>query len=167
MATLRFICFALIATSLVASAAFAQNDSKPLNLTVPPSIGFPQASAASAAPTSTTSATTAAASTQSDSTTPASTSTAPGAYDGDIGGAKLGGVAAANPDDATDTCDNKAQVHGDVETGVVAGNHISGNYQAGTVNITKPLGDCTHPSGGLSITVSASKSRFGYSRGNH
>jgi len=83
--------------------------------------------------------------------------------------------ASANPANkakaATESCDgttdNRAQVHGSVETGVVAGNHFSGNYQAGNVNITKPFGDCNHPSTTLRISVSAGQGHFGYNQGSH
>ena len=82
----------------------------------------------------------------------------------------VAGAAANDPDDATDSCDdatvNKPQVHGSVSTGVVAGNHVSGNYQAATVNVSKPTGDCKHPGRGLSITVHVSQDHFGY-RGSH
>jgi hypothetical protein len=149
MTTLRITCFALLTTGLLASSAWAQNDSKPLNLKLPPgSSDLPASNASSAKP--------------------ASASTAPGVYYGDTSGAT---VAANNSNAATDSCDDatykKPQVHGRVAVGVAAGNHVSGNYQSGTVNITKPLGDCKHPTGILSITAHASQSRFDYSRRRH
>jgi len=150
MTTLRITCFVLLATGLLASSAWAQNDSKPLNLKLPPSSALPATNTSSAKP--------------------ASASTTPGVYYGDTSGATVA-VAANNPDAATDSCDdatyNKPQVHGSVGAGVVAGNRVSGNYQSGTVNITKPLGDCRHPTGVLSITAHASQSRFSYSRRSH
>jgi hypothetical protein len=185
MATLRVISFALLATSLLASSAFAQDVTKPLDLTVPPSRGFPLAvdttTHASAAPAGATSAGTMSASAASTGTTPSTTAagstsphagvnTAPGVYYGDTSGAVADG-ATKNPDATTDGCDdatyNKPQVHGSVSTGVVAGNHFSGSYQTGTVNITQPLGDCKHPTGSLSISVSGGQSHFGYPRGGH
>jgi hypothetical protein len=162
MATLRIICFAVLTTSLMASSAYAQNSTKPLNLSVPPSSGFPVASAASTTPVSTapSSTTTPASPTQS------STNTTPGVWYGDHSGANVAGVSDNDPNDATDSCDdatvNKPKVHGSVSTGVVAGNHFSGNYQAATVNVTKPLGDCKHPKGSLSITAHVSQGHVGY-----
>jgi hypothetical protein len=171
MATLRVISLALLATGLVASSAYAQSSSKPLDTRIPPMTGFPQASVASAAPGGTTSAgaasTTgaASASTTPGGATPTNPGAAPDINYGDTGGPRIGGVAA--DDDATDSCDNKPQVHGSVETGVVASNRFSGNYESGTVNITKPVGDCTKPnSGGVSVSVSAGEGHF-YTRGNH
>jgi hypothetical protein len=43
----------LFATCLLAGSAYAQNDAKPLDLSVPPSIGFPVPKTASVAPAST------------------------------------------------------------------------------------------------------------------
>jgi hypothetical protein len=170
MTTLRVISLALLAAALVASSAYAQSTNKPLDTAIPPMTGFPQGHAANAAPASTTASSNApttitSAGNTSTSTTPANASAAPGGYYGDSGGAKIGGVAA--DDDTTDSCDNKPQVHGSMETGVVASNHFSGNYQSGTVNITKPVGDCTQPnSGGVSVSVSVGEGHF-YTHGNH
>ena len=156
MANLRVTCFALLATGLLASAGYAQGGTKPLDLAVPPSSGFPAAGAGGSTPASTTPANTTAT-----GTAPTNASAAPGVYFGDTSGAK---GAANDPDDATDSCDdatyNKPQVHGSVSAGVAAGNHVSGNYQAAAVNISKRRGDCKHSSGNMSITVSGSQSRF-------
>ena len=151
MTTLRSTCFVLLATGLLASSAWAQSVSKPPNLELPPSSDLPASNASDA--------------------NPASASTAPGVYYGDTNGVTVAGRAASNPDAMADSCDdatyNKPQVHGSVGVGVAAGNHVSVNYQSGTVNITKPLGDCKHPSGILIITAHASQSRFDYSRRRH
>jgi len=157
MAILRVIRLAALAASCLAGSAFAQNATKPLDLSVPPSTGFPVARTAGAAhagttPTGTTPA----------STTPANQDTAPGVYYGDHSGV----TAADDPDSATDSCDdaagNKAQVHGNVSTGVAAGNHFSGNYQAATVNVTKPIGDCEHRKGTLRISAHVSQEHFSH-----
>jgi hypothetical protein len=42
----------------------------------------------------------------------------------------------------------------------MSGSHMSGNYQTGTVNITKAFGSCDHPSGGVSISVGAGRGHF-------
>jgi len=151
MATLRITCFALLAISALAGSAFAQDGTKPSDLTPAPSNSVPATSGASAAPAS---------------AVPASTTTAPapGVNAGTTSGAAIGGMAANNPNDATDTCDsttyNKPQVHGSVGAGVVASNHFSGAFQTASVDIAKPLGDCDHPRGGLSISVSGSQGQF-------
>jgi hypothetical protein len=85
-------------------------------------------------------------------------------YYGDTSGA----IAASDTRAAADTCDdaayNKPQVHGSVGMGVVAGNRVSGNYQTGTVNISKAFGSCNHPGGGMSISISDSQGHFDYRR---
>ena len=149
MTTLRITCFALLATGLLTAAVWAQNDSKPLNLKLPPGSDSPASNAGYA--------------------NPASASTAPGVYYGDTSGVPV--PVAADPKAATDSCEdatyNKPQVHGNVTVGVVAGNRGSGNYQSGTVNMTKPLGSCEHPTGTLSVTAHVSQGRFSYSRRGH
>lgn len=83
--------------------------------------------------------------------------------------------AAREPVDAQDTgkptCNDAAyaqpQVHGSVGMGVVAGNHLSGNYQTGGVQVTKALGSCDHPAGGVSVSVNVSRGSFGGGRGWH
>jgi len=44
--------------------------------------------------------------------------------------------------------------------GVIGGNHVSGNYQAATINMTKNLGDCEHPSGTVGLSIRVGQSRF-------
>ena len=166
MATLRVTCFALLAASLLAKPAIAQDDAKPLNLKPQPSIGFPAAAVASSVHDGTPSSGAKPASTES-----ASVNTAPGVYYGDTSGATVASATANDPNDASESCDdasyNKPQVHGTVGMGVVAGNHVSGSYQAGTVNITQPLGTCKHPAGNLSVTVGGSQSHFDPPRRRH
>lgn len=65
---------------------------------------------------------------------------------------------------ATQKCDDstytQAQVHGSVGMGVVAGNHVSGNYQTGVVNASKAFGSCDHPTGGASISIGVGQGNF-------
>lgn len=129
---------ALLAAAL-ATPAWAQHAKPPLNLTLPPS-DLP--ATASTAPK------------------PAS---APGVYYGDhsdrTAASEAADEAATVPacDDATY---NQAQLHGSVSTGVMAGSHLSGNYQGGTVNLSKAFGSCEHPSGGVSISIGAAQDHF-------
>ncbi|MBS0556633.1 MAG: hypothetical protein JSR27_04370 [Proteobacteria bacterium] len=62
------------------------------------------------------------------------------------------------------TCDDGAhsqpQVHGTIGMGVVAGNHVSGNYQTGSVSMTKALGSCDHPSGMVGLSIRVGRGRF-------
>ncbi|MGP1667756.1 MAG: hypothetical protein ACTS5I_18030 [Rhodanobacter sp.] len=37
--------------------------------------------------------------------------------------------------------------------GVIGGNHVRGNYQTGSVNLSKAFGSCNEPRGGVSISV--------------
>lgn len=82
---------------------------------------------------------------------------------------------ANRPVDAADsrkpTCDDAAyaqpQVHGSVGMGVVAGNHMSGNYQTGSVQASKNFGSCDHPTGGVSLSIDVGRGNFNNSRGWH
>ena len=147
----------IVAGSLLASSVWAQTHGKPLNLKLPPG-DLPAASSTAAVP--------AAAATPimtgsvpAIGATAAPVSKAPGVYYGDTSGRIGNDTAAAAPacDDATY---NKAQVHGSVGMGVAAGNHVSGNYQTGTVNVTKRLGSCDDPQGGMSMSISVGTSHL-------
>ncbi len=136
-----------LATGLLATSAWAQTNGKPLNLKLPPS-DLPQASASAAAP----------AQSKPASSVPGDDS--PGVYYGDTSGRTY-----ANSDnDARSACDdstyNKAQLHGSVGMGVVAGNHFGGSYQGGQASLSKRFGSCDEPSGGISISVGGSSGRF-------
>ncbi|MEW5834989.1 MAG: hypothetical protein AB1832_08020 [Pseudomonadota bacterium] len=137
----------LLLASALASSATAQSANRPLNLKLPPS----------AVPATSTSA-----------AKPANSSTAPGVYYGDTSGTTDAGLAANAP---ADTCDdatyNQPQVHGSVGMGVVAGNHVGGNYQTGTVSIHKAFGSCDHPTGGMSISIGGATGHFNDHRFGH
>lgn len=128
----------LLAACLITSAAWAQS-SQPLNLKLPPS-ELPATAATTAKP-----------------------ATAPGVYYGDTSG-RTAADDAADAASAIPDCDdatyNQAQVHGSVGTGVMAGNHVSGNYQTGTVNLSKAFGSCDHPTGGVSVSIGAGQGHF-------
>jgi len=128
---------ALLAT-LLAAPAWAQTAGKPLNLKLPPS-DLPTASSTVAAPAH----------------------GAPGVYYGDTSG-RMGNteVATDSRPDCDDSTYNQPQVHGSVGMGVMSGNHVSGNYQTGTVNVSKAFGSCDDPGGGISISVGSGSSHF-------
>lgn len=144
---------ALLATCLLATTALAQNTSQPLNLKLPPQSDMPP----SDLPAASSSATKPAGSSASTS----KPSSAPGAYYGDTSGRMSD---TGEPGASAQTCDdstyNQAQVHGSVGMGVMAGNHMSGNYQTGSVSVTKNLGDCDHPSGGVSFSIGVGQGNF-------
>ena len=146
------IMIALLAASALATSAWAQTD-KPLNLKLPPNSALPATSTSTAAPAH------------------AGSSAAPGKYYGDPSGTTAAALAANTPDDAADSCDdatyNNTQVHGSVGMGVMSGSHMSGDYQTGTVNLTKAFGDCDHPSGGVSISISGGQGHFDSGRGRY
>ncbi|KZC19437.1 MULTISPECIES: hypothetical protein [Rhodanobacter] len=129
-----------LAASLLATTAWAQTAGKPLNLKLLPS-DTPAASSTAAKPAA----------------------SAPGVYYGDTSG-RMGNndtTAAATPtDDCDDYSYNQPQMHGSVGMGVVGGNHVSGNYQTGTVNLSKAFGSCDHPSGGVSISIGGGTGHF-------
>ena len=154
---------ALLAT-LLAAPAWAQSTTQPLNLKLPP--GELPAASSVAAPAHD------AAATATGAAHAASTATAgsatinqrrdpPGVYYGDTSG-RMGDTEVAR--DQRPECDdstyNQAQMHGSVGMGVMAGNHMSGNYQTGTVGVTKRLGDCDHPTGAVSFSIGVGKSNF-------
>ncbi len=135
----RFLPVLLIA--LLTTTAWAQTAGKPLNLKVPPAdLPAPGSSAATAA-------------------SPASS--APGVYYGDTSG-RMGNTAVAS--DGRPVCDdstyNQPQVHGGVGMGVVGGRHVSGNYQTGTVSVSRAFGSCDDPGGGVNITISGGTGNF-------
>ncbi|MDO1529926.1 hypothetical protein QMK61_13890 [Fulvimonas sp. R45] len=134
---------ALLAASLVAATAWAQDAGKPLNLKLPPQNALPPSDLPAASATA---------------AKPASS--APGVYYGDTSG-RMGNVTppaeAAACDDSTYT---QPQVHGSVGMGVMGGNHVSGNYQTGTVSVTRRLGDCEEPKGGVSFSIGVGQGHF-------
>ncbi len=127
-----------LATTLLVASAWAQTTGKPLNLKLPPS-DLPVASSSTAKPAS----------------------QAPGVYYGDTSGRMGNAISdSAEASDCDDSAYNQPQLHGSVGTGVVAGSHMSGNYQTGTVNLSQRFGDCDHPTGGVSISVGAGTGHF-------
>jgi hypothetical protein len=135
---------ALLATLLVAPV-WAQTASKPLNLKLPPGDVPPSDVPAPS----------------SSAKNPASSSTAPGVYYGDTSGRIEDDTRVADSaNDCDDSKYNQPQMHGSVGMGVVSGNHVSGSYQTGSVNITKAFGSCDHPTGGISISVGGSNGNF-------
>ncbi|MEO9077672.1 MAG: hypothetical protein ABI268_00035 [Rhodanobacter sp.] len=137
---------------LLTAPAWAQSASKPLNLKLPPS-SLPASSSSSPANSNSTAA-----------ATPGNNT--PGVYYGDTSG-RMGNTEVAIDDRPAcdDSTYNKPQVHGSVGMGVVGGNHISGNYQTGTVNVSKAFGSCDDPAGGISISVGTGTGNF-HSRGH-
>ncbi|HET7162875.1 MAG TPA: hypothetical protein VFI32_09440 [Rhodanobacteraceae bacterium] len=134
---------------LLAGAAWAQDASQPLNLQLPPSDVPAAASTAAAHP-----ANHPATDRYGNPTSP------PGVYYGDTSGRAgnaVGQVAAQRCDDSTY---NQTQVHGSASMGVMAGNHVSGSYQAGTISVTRNLGDCEHPTGGVGLSIRVGQGRF-------
>ncbi|WP_413625431.1 hypothetical protein [Luteibacter sp. Lutesp34] len=155
---------ALAATSLVATAALAQD--KPLNLKLPPDYVPAPASTAAAPVGGTTQAAPAVTkSGESVAITPSRPKAPPGTYYGDTSG-RMENVEVA---DDTPRCDdatyNKPQVHGSLTTGVVSASHGgSGSYQGGAVSLSQAFGSCDHPTGGVSISVGGTQGHFGRGR---
>jgi len=137
---------AMLTACLMTGAALAQTAKPPLNLQLPPSDMPVAASTAPSHPKI---------DRYGNPVSP------PGVYYGDHSGpaAPAGDerVAAQHCDDATY---NQPQMHGSASMGVMAGSHVSGNYQAATVNMTKNLGDCEHPTGTVGFSIHVGQSRF-------
>ena len=139
----------LFTICLFAGTAWAQNVNPPLNLQLPPS-DLPAVASTSANHPASHPAT----------DRNGNPSSAPGVYYGDHSGRATntdGRVAAQRCDDSTY---GQPQMHGSASMGVMGGNHVSGNYQSATINMTRNLGDCEHPSGGVGLSIHVSQSRF-------
>ncbi|GAB2558053.1 hypothetical protein GCM10027065_31430 [Rhodanobacter koreensis] len=134
-----------LASTLLVSSVWAQTATKPLNLKLPPG-DMPASSSTTAQPAS-------------PSSTAAAAKPAPGVYYGDTSG-RMSDDRTADAQTCDDSKYNDAQVHGSVGMGVVGGNHVSGSYQTGEVSVTKALGDCEHPSGGIGFSVSVGQGNF-------
>jgi len=156
-----------LASALLVVGAHAQSANPPLNLKLPndmPPSSLPASSSTSAAKPSTDKAANTTSS-DSNSTRPKD---APGVYYGDTSG-RMGNTEVAS--DARRDCDdstyNQPQVHGSIGMGVMAGNHVSGNYQTGSVSVSKAFGSCDDPHGGISFSVSSGTGNFhGRGRGH-
>jgi hypothetical protein len=162
------------AISVLASSAWAQSTNQSLNLKLPSNLPAGSSTAATAPASSATTASTpaptsvhpgAVASNGHTANTSAATntppiSTTPGVYYGDTSG-RLGGDGTADTQTCDDSKYNDAQVHGAVSTGVATGSHMgTSTYQGATVNVTKAFGDCDHPSGGVSFSISVNQNQF-------
>jgi hypothetical protein len=125
-----------LASTVLTTSVWAQAAPKPLNLKLPPS-DVPASSSTTTKPASST----------------------PGVYYGDTSG-RMGNTSVADAPACDDSKYNDAQMHGSVGMGVVGGNHMSGSYQTGEVNVTKALGDCDHPTGAIGFSVSVGQGHF-------
>jgi hypothetical protein len=158
-------CVVALFAGMIVASAVAQSLPQPLNLKLPPE----PMPAQNAAPARSTSANSGAAFSAAAVDT-ANASTEPSLQLGvDYDNAQVdyddahGNVDYAQAS-ARPKCDDASygqpQVHGDMTVGVVGGNRVSGNYQAGTVNVTKAFGSCDHPTGGASISISVGQGNF-------
>ncbi|MGH6684401.1 MAG: hypothetical protein ACRECA_10890 [Pseudolabrys sp.] len=146
-------------TSALAVSAWAQTTPSALNLNLPPNraaTSAPSAAPAGDANKSPIAAvTTTAASTPALQNLPASSAQ----YD-----AKANAIVDAADSRASTACDDAAyghpRIHGSIGMGVVAGNHINGNYQTASVRMSKALGSCDHPTGGTRLTINVGQGRF-------
>lgn len=158
MQTKRYYIAAI--TGLLAASAWAQSPPQVLNLNLPPA--SPTAKTANAVPAKNTSKVGFAA-----VTTEAVTSIPPASQNPTQPGRHYDANANASVDAAdsrargcNDASYTKAQVHGDIGLGVVAGDHVSGSYQTGRINVTKALGSCDHPTGEVSVSVDVGQGNF-------
>ena len=167
--------FILLVASVLATSAWAQSAPQPLNLTLPRDSVSSQTGAAPAR--SAEASSTAAVPAPAAGGQPSSANSAPpeSHYDATANQIVDAADSANRPVDAADSgkpaCDDatytQPQVHGSVGMGVVAGNHVSGNYQTGAVQITKNLGSCDHPTGGLGLSINVGQGNFNGRRGWH
>ena len=154
-------CYFIAAiTGMLAASAWAQSAPQVLNLNLPPA--SVTANTANTVPAKSTTKVGFAA-----VTTEAITSIPPVSQNPTQAGRHYDANANASVDAADSRargCDDasytKAQVHGDIGLGVVAGDHVSGNYQTGRVNVTKALGSCDNPTGAVSLSVQVGQGNF-------
>jgi hypothetical protein len=154
--------------AVVAASACAQSATQPLNLRLPPeSVPAESAIPAPAQGNNEDVAPVTSATANASNSAPEPAQMQPGAQY--VGPYRMSG----NPEaSAARKCDDAAytqpQIHGDVTAGVVAGNHASGNYQSGVVNVSKAFGSCDNPTGGIGISVGAGQGNFnGHRHGSH
>ncbi|MGO4701194.1 hypothetical protein [Dyella sp. 2RAB6] len=149
-----------LAVALLATAAHAQTASN-LNLKLPPG-SVPASASTAAAPARPGDAPPAMDAVNArPAGSAASTRAAPGVYYGDTSG-RTAAQDEAEAEAARPHCDdatyNQPQVHGSVGMGVVTGNHWgSGTYNSGAVNVTQRLGDCSHPTGSIGLSIGVSR----------
>ncbi len=145
---------------MLAASAWAQSVLPPPNLNLPPASAPKEnvtaAPAQSIKVNPVTAASTAAA---TSSPEPKPAQTQPGVYYDDPDSMDENSEA-SGASKCKDSTYNQAQIHGALGMGVVGGNHISGNYETGVVNVSKALGSCDHPTGGVSISVGLSQGNF-------
>jgi len=169
--------FILLVASVLATSAWAQSAPRPLNLTLPRDSVSSQTDATTAPARSANTTSTAAVPGPIAATAqpPPANSPPDSYYDATANQIVDAADSANRPVDVADSgkpaCDDatyrQPQVHGSVGMGVVAGNHISGNYQTGGVQVTKNLGSCDHPTGGLGLSINVGQGHFNGSRGWH
>ncbi|HMM57181.1 MAG: hypothetical protein DYH18_08975 [Xanthomonadales bacterium PRO7] len=155
----------LIASVASALAASAWAQSPTLNLNLPPN----RATAAVAAPAAakdTNKAATATVTTMAASM-PALQNPPPASaqYDANANAAVDAADSRASAAGCDDAAYGQPQVHGSIGLGVVAGNHVNGNYQTGSVRMTKALGSCDHPTGMVGLSIHVGQGNF--NGGNH
>ena len=166
----------LLAASVLATSAWAQSAPQPLNLTLPRDSVSSQTGAAPAR-SAEASSTAAVPATAAATGQPSSANSAPpeSHYDATANQIVDAADSANRPVDVADSgkpaCDDatytQPQVHGSVGMGVVAGNHVSGNYQTGSVRLSKNLGSCDHPTGGVGLSINVGQGNFNGRRGWH
>jgi len=143
--------FALLV--IAAAPAGAQSAAPPLKLDLPPDAAAAPAASAAAPAAS-------AAATENRASTPA---TIPAASVPPLPAFVDDGAPRATP-----ACDNRTygqpQVHGSIGMGVVAGNRVSGNYQTGSVQVTKALGSCDDPTGFVGLSIDVGQGNFNHRR---
>lgn len=154
----RYLIASLAST--LAVSAWAQSTTPALNLNLPAN----SATAASPppAPARVADKSTLAAITTTAATMPAMQNPPPAGagYDANANAAVDAADSRASAAGCDDTAYSQPQVHGSIGMGVVAGNHVSGNYQTGSVSMTKALGSCDHPTGMVGLSIRVGQGRF-------
>jgi len=151
--------------STLAASAWAQSAAPTLNLNLPANSAT--TASPSPAPAKDTNKAALAAVTTTAATMPALQNPPPAGthYDANANAAVDAADSRASAAGCDDAAYGQPQVHGSIGMGVVAGNHVNGNFQTGSVRMTKALGSCDHPTGMVGLSIRVGQGNF--NGGNH
>ncbi len=152
---------------MVAASALAQSTPLTLNLNLPANNAT--VASPSPAPTKVADKSALAAITTTAATMPALQNPPPAGaqYDANANAAVDAADSRASAAGCDDAAYSQPQVHGSVGMGVVAGNHVNGNYQTGSVRMTKSLGSCDHPTGMVGLSIHVGQGNFNGGNNGH
>ena len=151
----------ILLAGMMAASAWAQSAPQPLNLKLPPESASSESVSAAPGPGSDGNAAVDALDAKGAPIPASDAEQASSGVQYDPDSRPLNPYATAMPPKkCDDSTYNQPQIHGDMTVGVVAGNHVSGNYQSGVVNVSQAFGSCEKPSGGVNISIGVGQGNF-------